>query len=156
MIFPSLLQLQRGITDLEDRKQKDLCTLRYRKKDELERGKSSEIDLEREEECGICFEMNSRVVLPNCSHSLCLKCYRDWYVFFLFVNTLSYYILWPTYKHFISLITFCSDSWATGPRIFVWFLYICFCWVHFSCTRKISTVKQVPPDHVVGVLLLPC
>ncbi|KAH9701675.1 RING-type domain-containing protein [Citrus sinensis] len=79
VIFPSLLQLQRGITDLEDRKQKDLCTLRYRKKDELERGKSSEIDLEREEECGICLEMNSRVVLPNCSHSLCLKCYRDWH-----------------------------------------------------------------------------
>ncbi|KAJ4725596.1 RING finger protein [Melia azedarach] len=78
VIFPSLLQLQRGITDLEDRKQKDLCTLRYRKRDELDRGKSSEIDLEREEECGICLEMNSKVVLPNCSHSLCLKCYRDW------------------------------------------------------------------------------
>lgn len=78
VIFPSLLQLQKGITDLEDRKQKDLCNLRYRRKDELERGKSSEIDIEREEECGICMEMNSKVVLPNCSHSLCLKCYRDW------------------------------------------------------------------------------
>ncbi|KAJ0084556.1 hypothetical protein Patl1_31122 [Pistacia atlantica] len=78
VIFPSLLQLQKGITDLEDRKQKDLCNLRYRRKDDLERGKSSEIDIEREEECGICMEMNSKVVLPNCSHSLCLKCYRDW------------------------------------------------------------------------------
>ncbi|PPR81880.1 hypothetical protein GOBAR_AA38836 [Gossypium barbadense] len=79
VIFPSLLQLQKGITSLEDRKQKEVCTMRYRKKDESERGKLSEIDLEREEECGICLEMSSMVVLPNCSHSLCLKCYRDWH-----------------------------------------------------------------------------
>ncbi|XP_021278327.1 uncharacterized protein LOC110412173 isoform X1 [Herrania umbratica] len=79
LIFPSLLQLQRGITDLEDRKQKEVCTMRYRRKDEFEKGKLSEIDIEREEECGICMEMNSMVVLPNCSHSLCLKCYRDWH-----------------------------------------------------------------------------
>lgn len=84
VIFPSLLQLQKGITDLEDRKQKDLCNLRYKRKDELEKGKSSEIDIQREEECGICMEMNSKVVLPNCSHSLCLKCYRDWYALFSF------------------------------------------------------------------------
>ncbi|MBA0622713.1 hypothetical protein Godav_008229, partial [Gossypium davidsonii] len=77
VIFPSLLQLQKGITSLEDRKQKEVCTMRYRKKDESVRGKLSEIDLEREEECGICLEMSSMVVLPNCSHSLCLKCYRD-------------------------------------------------------------------------------
>ncbi|KAK2641184.1 hypothetical protein Ddye_022947 [Dipteronia dyeriana] len=78
VIFPSLLQLQRGITDLEDRKQKDLCLLRYKRKDESERGKISEIDVEREEECGICMELSGMIVLPNCSHSLCLKCYRDW------------------------------------------------------------------------------
>ncbi|KAJ4834686.1 hypothetical protein Tsubulata_003584 [Turnera subulata] len=78
VIFPSLLQLQRGITDLEDRKQRDTCTLRYRKRDVLERGKFSEIDVEREEECGICLEMRSKVVLPNCCHSLCFNCYRDW------------------------------------------------------------------------------
>ena len=78
VIFPSLLQLQKGITDLEDRKQKEVCTVRFRRKDELERGKLSEIDMGREEECGICMEVNNKVVLPNCSHSLCLKCYRDW------------------------------------------------------------------------------
>lgn len=78
VIFPSLLQLQKGITDLEDRKQKEVCTVRFKRKDELGRGKLSEIDMEREEECGICMEVNSKVVLPNCSHSLCLKCYRDW------------------------------------------------------------------------------
>ncbi|PNT56527.1 hypothetical protein POPTR_001G250800v4 [Populus trichocarpa] len=79
VIFPSLLQLQGGITDVEDRKQKEACTLRYRRNDELgDKGKLSEFDIEREEECGICLEMNSKVVLPNCSHSLCLRCYQDW------------------------------------------------------------------------------
>ncbi|KAG6762268.1 hypothetical protein NC652_022994 [Populus alba x Populus x berolinensis] len=78
VIFPSLLQLQGGITDVDDRKQKEVCTMRYRRKDELEKGKLSEVDIEREEECGICMEMNNKVVLPNCSHSLCLRCYRDW------------------------------------------------------------------------------
>ncbi|KAH7542259.1 hypothetical protein FEM48_Zijuj02G0054400 [Ziziphus jujuba var. spinosa] len=79
VIFPSLLQLQKGITDLEDRKQKELCSIRYKRNDELERGKLTEIDKEREEECGICMEVNSKFVLPNCGHSLCLKCYRDWH-----------------------------------------------------------------------------
>ncbi|XP_017645046.1 E3 ubiquitin-protein ligase AIRP2-like [Gossypium arboreum] len=79
VIFPSLLQLQRGITDLEDRKQKEACTVRYRRKDESARGKISEIDCEREDECSICMEMNGLVVLPNCSHSMCLNCYSDWH-----------------------------------------------------------------------------
>uniref|UniRef100_A0A1J3FD17 RING-type domain-containing protein n=1 Tax=Noccaea caerulescens TaxID=107243 RepID=A0A1J3FD17_NOCCA len=80
VIFPSLLQLQRGITDLEDRKQKEACNMRYRNKDESEKREEevSEIEIERDEECGICMEMNTMVVLPNCTHSLCIKCYRDW------------------------------------------------------------------------------
>ncbi|KAL4296037.1 hypothetical protein GQ457_12G031370 [Hibiscus cannabinus] len=79
VIFPSLLQLQRGITDLEDRKQKEACSMRYRKKDELRSGELFQIDFERENECGICMEMRDMVVLPNCSHSMCLNCYRDWH-----------------------------------------------------------------------------
>lgn len=78
IIFPSLLQLQRGITDLEDKKQKKVCSLKYSINDEMDRGKISEIDLEREKECGICMEIGGKVVLPYCSHSLCLRCYRDW------------------------------------------------------------------------------
>ncbi|KAL3849419.1 hypothetical protein ACJIZ3_011301 [Penstemon smallii] len=42
------------------------------------KGKSSEIEIEREEECGICMEMDTKVILPNCNHSLCMKCYRTW------------------------------------------------------------------------------
>ena len=44
----------------------------------------SEIDDNIEEECGICMEINNKVVLPTCSHAMCIKCYRDWYLSFLF------------------------------------------------------------------------
>lgn len=73
IIFPSLLQLQDGISDLECKKQKEVCSLRYSRKEQL-----SHADNEREEECGICLESTTKAVLPNCGHSLCLKCYRDW------------------------------------------------------------------------------
>lgn len=78
VVFPSLLQLHRGITDVDDRKQKHLCATRYKPKDVVDKGKSSEIDTQREEECDICLEMNTIIVLPNCNHSMCMKCYRDW------------------------------------------------------------------------------
>ncbi|CAI0540649.1 unnamed protein product [Linum tenue] len=65
VIFPSLLQLQKGITELEDRKQMEVCTSKYSRE-------------EREDECGICMEMNPKFVLPDCNHSMCLKCFRDW------------------------------------------------------------------------------
>lgn len=78
VIFPSLLQLQRGITDVEDKKQKEICAAKYKRKDELKKGKVSEIDMEREEECGICLEIRCKIVLPDCNHSMCMKCYRNW------------------------------------------------------------------------------
>ena len=79
VIFPSLMQLPKGISDLDDRRQKAVCTERYRRRDEDESKRPvSEIDVEREEECGICMEMNSKVVLPTCSHAMCMKCYRQW------------------------------------------------------------------------------
>jgi len=93
-VFPSLLQLHRGITDVEDRKQKHLCATKYKPKELVDKGKSSEIDVEKEEEeCDICMEITSIVILPNCNHSMCIKCYRDWwvtcdYLFFLWRMTL--------------------------------------------------------------------
>ncbi|KAL8517275.1 hypothetical protein ACS0TY_015493 [Phlomoides rotata] len=78
VIFPSLLQLHSGISDAEERKQREMCALKYKRRDEMNKGKLSEIEIEREEECGICMEMNAMVVLPSCSHSLCMKCFRDW------------------------------------------------------------------------------
>ncbi|XP_071724271.1 E3 ubiquitin-protein ligase AIRP2-like [Rutidosis leptorrhynchoides] len=79
MIFPSLLLLQRGVTDYEYSKQKEVCASKYKRKDEPDKGKLSEIDIEREEECGICLETNTKFVLPDCGHTLCLKCYEDWH-----------------------------------------------------------------------------
>ncbi|KAF5730922.1 hypothetical protein HS088_TW19G00524 [Tripterygium wilfordii] len=42
------------------------------------RKKLSEVDFEREDECGICFEPCTKVVLPSCCHSLCINCFHDW------------------------------------------------------------------------------
>ncbi|XP_051114216.1 E3 ubiquitin-protein ligase AIRP2-like isoform X1 [Andrographis paniculata] len=78
VIFPSLLQLHKGITDIEERKQREICAAKYSRRDEMVKGKLSEIEIEREEECGICMEMDTKVVLPTCTHSLCIKCYRNW------------------------------------------------------------------------------
>ncbi|CAF1973394.1 unnamed protein product [Brassica oleracea var. botrytis] len=38
----------------------------------------STVDLEREDECGICLEPCTKMVLPNCCHAMCIKCYRNW------------------------------------------------------------------------------
>ncbi|XP_050286917.1 E3 ubiquitin-protein ligase AIRP2-like isoform X4 [Quercus robur] len=77
VIYPSILQLQRGVTDTEDKKQKAVCMERYRRRDDEEHRQCSDVDTEREEECGICMEMNSKIVLPYCNHAMCLKCYRE-------------------------------------------------------------------------------
>ncbi|KAI3439954.1 RING-type domain-containing protein [Psidium guajava] len=78
VIYPSLMQLQRGITDAEEKMQKAVCMERYCKREEEEHKQHSDVDNEREDECGICMELNSKIVLPNCNHAMCLKCYRDW------------------------------------------------------------------------------
>ncbi|XP_071736423.1 E3 ubiquitin-protein ligase AIRP2-like [Rutidosis leptorrhynchoides] len=36
------------------------------------------LDLERDNECGICLEPCTKIVLPNCCHAMCINCYRDW------------------------------------------------------------------------------
>jgi hypothetical protein len=68
-IYPSLQQLQAGMTGVEDLKQKAKCQ---------ECSHMSEFDLEREIECGICMERNPKIALPDCNHIMCLTCYRDW------------------------------------------------------------------------------
>ena len=83
VIFPSLMQLHEGINEVEDKKQKAICIERYKKRDEDPKMVTSEIDDNIEEECGICMEINTKVVLPTCSHAMCIKCYRDWYKFAL-------------------------------------------------------------------------
>ncbi|KAL3614491.1 hypothetical protein CASFOL_041577 [Castilleja foliolosa] len=74
VIYPSLMQLERGVTDSEDKMQKVVCLERFRRKDEEEQMQCFELDVEREDECGICMEMNSKIVLPNCNHAMRQKC----------------------------------------------------------------------------------
>lgn len=44
---------------------------------------TTNVDLEREDECGICLEPCTKMVLPNCCHAMCIKCYRKWLVIML-------------------------------------------------------------------------
>ncbi|GMY26407.1 RING-H2 finger protein ATL47-like isoform X1 [Fagus crenata] len=41
-------------------------------------GRLTNVDLDREDECGICLEPCTKMVLPNCCHAMCIKCYRNW------------------------------------------------------------------------------
>ncbi|KAK3433118.1 hypothetical protein EUGRSUZ_D00636 [Eucalyptus grandis] len=68
----------RGISDAEEIIQKEVCLGRYCRREEEEHALRSDVDAEREDECGICMELNSKIVLPNCNHAMCLKCYHDW------------------------------------------------------------------------------
>ncbi|KAI7736248.1 hypothetical protein M8C21_022698 [Ambrosia artemisiifolia] len=81
IIYPSLMQLQSGVTNSEDRKQKKICHERYSKQDDDnadDERRSSDLDIESEEECGICMEANDKLVLPKCTHAMCSNCYNDW------------------------------------------------------------------------------
>lgn len=40
--------------------------------------KHLDVDMEREDECGICLEPGTKIVLPSCCHAMCINCYRDW------------------------------------------------------------------------------
>ncbi|KAJ7232057.1 hypothetical protein O6H91_Y455700 [Diphasiastrum complanatum] len=78
-IYPSLQQLQAGITELEDKKQRALCMERFKKKADEKKGNVSDLDVEREQECGICMEVHTKIALPDCNHSMCIKCFREWH-----------------------------------------------------------------------------
>ncbi|MFS7968262.1 hypothetical protein Hanom_Chr09g00795391 [Helianthus anomalus] len=70
IIYPSLMQLQSGVTDSEEKKQKKVYMEKYRKREDGDYNHRSDIDIEREEECCICMEMNSKLVLPKCNHAI--------------------------------------------------------------------------------------
>ncbi|OIV97491.1 hypothetical protein TanjilG_11015 [Lupinus angustifolius] len=41
-------------------------------------GKLNNVDFQRDDECGICLEPCTKMVLPNCCHDMCIRCYRKW------------------------------------------------------------------------------
>ncbi|ONI30215.1 hypothetical protein PRUPE_1G238300 [Prunus persica] len=40
--------------------------------------KLSDKDQDRDDECGICMENCTKMVLPNCGHSMCITCFHNW------------------------------------------------------------------------------
>uniref|UniRef100_A0A5B7ASW1 RING-type domain-containing protein n=1 Tax=Davidia involucrata TaxID=16924 RepID=A0A5B7ASW1_DAVIN len=78
VILPSLQHLHDNSSEL-DINQDESHSLELNIKKRLEeKRKHSEVDLEREDECGICLEPCTKMVLPNCCHAMCINCYHDW------------------------------------------------------------------------------
>ncbi|XP_024970211.1 E3 ubiquitin-protein ligase AIRP2-like isoform X3 [Cynara cardunculus var. scolymus] len=45
----------------------------------LKRLRTNPLELDvSEDECGICLEPCTKMVLPNCCHAMCINCYHDW------------------------------------------------------------------------------
>ncbi|KAL7093856.1 hypothetical protein ACP275_11G065300 [Erythranthe tilingii] len=74
VIYPMLKQLEGNLAGLvED-------NLKRNQESEVEENKNLCADYERDDECGICMEMDCKVVLPICGHSMCISCFNNWYV----------------------------------------------------------------------------
>ncbi|KAL5552696.1 hypothetical protein UlMin_040097 [Ulmus minor] len=78
VIYPSLGQLEGEIAELEDcnRRNQGLEALSRRGEEYQRKVYDKEID--RDDECGICMENGTKMVLPNCGHSMCICCFHDW------------------------------------------------------------------------------
>lgn len=76
IMLPSLRRLHNDLVEQES------CSLTKRsneKKKLADNGRlQNTIDQDREEECGICLEPCTKMVLPGCYHAMCINCYRDW------------------------------------------------------------------------------
>ncbi|CAH9077698.1 unnamed protein product [Cuscuta epithymum] len=79
VILPSLRRLHFDLVE-HRMNAKDDNHLRESKGKKRLRGDSkfADFDRDREAECGICLETCTKMVLPNCCHSLCMNCYKDW------------------------------------------------------------------------------
>ncbi|KAA8540723.1 hypothetical protein F0562_024358 [Nyssa sinensis] len=78
VILPSLQRLHDNSLELDINQGRSHGLELNVKKRLEEKRKHSEVDLEREDECGICLEPCTKMVLPNCCHAMCINCYHDW------------------------------------------------------------------------------
>ncbi|XAR67935.1 hypothetical protein NMG60_11002878 [Bertholletia excelsa] len=78
VILPSLQRLHGDTSELDTNQEKAHKFEMTVKKRLEEKRKCSDVDLEREDECGICLEPCTKMVLPNCCHAMCINCYHDW------------------------------------------------------------------------------
>ncbi|KAL3512612.1 hypothetical protein ACH5RR_025329 [Cinchona calisaya] len=78
VILPSLQCLTDNSSEVHNDHDKDQ-SLRMTVSNKFEgNNKHVDGDSDREDECGICLEPCTRMVLPNCCHAMCINCYRDW------------------------------------------------------------------------------
>ncbi|XP_059438327.1 E3 ubiquitin-protein ligase AIRP2-like [Corylus avellana] len=78
VILPSLQRLHVDSLEFETTHE-DVHGLEMVVRKKLEdKRKLSDLDLEREDECGICLEPCTKMVLPNCCHAMCINCYHNW------------------------------------------------------------------------------
>ncbi|KAG8652641.1 E3 ubiquitin-protein ligase AIRP2 isoform X2 [Manihot esculenta] len=77
VILPSLQYLHGDPMELAMTQAEDCMEVVVKKRLEGRR-KFLDMDLEREDECGICLEPCTKMVVPNCCHSMCINCYHDW------------------------------------------------------------------------------
>ncbi|XP_057464625.1 E3 ubiquitin-protein ligase AIRP2-like isoform X2 [Actinidia eriantha] len=80
VILPSLQHLYNNNSELDLNHDEDHDFETIVRKRLEEKKKHSDVDLEREDECGICLEPCTKMVLPNCCHAMCINCYRDWHI----------------------------------------------------------------------------
>ncbi|GAA0149292.1 hypothetical protein LIER_08509 [Lithospermum erythrorhizon] len=78
IILPSLQRLHCDLVELKSSESENADFISPSKKQIEEDGSFSDFDMDREDECGICLEPCTKMVLPNCCHAMCIKCYRDW------------------------------------------------------------------------------
>eukprot|EP00261_Vitis_vinifera_P028707 XP_010663045.1 PREDICTED: probable E3 ubiquitin-protein ligase makorin-2 isoform X1 [Vitis vinifera] len=78
VILPSLQHLHSYSSELDYAQEEDQRLQPVVRKRPEERKKLLNVDLEREDECGICLEPCTKMVLPNCCHMMCISCFRDW------------------------------------------------------------------------------
>ncbi|CAJ1853307.1 unnamed protein product [Sphenostylis stenocarpa] len=80
VILPSLQRLHGSLEKLEvvEEGQSSIESSSYGKKVTEASGRLTNVDLQREDECGICLEPCTKMVLPGCCHAMCIKCYRKW------------------------------------------------------------------------------
>ncbi|XP_038984275.1 E3 ubiquitin-protein ligase AIRP2-like isoform X1 [Phoenix dactylifera] len=79
VIYPSLQQLESYLVEKDESEERGRCKEIMGRKRMEEWRKLSDRDMEREDECGICLEICTKMVLPNCNHAMCINCYRDWH-----------------------------------------------------------------------------
>ncbi|XP_074274337.1 E3 ubiquitin-protein ligase AIRP2-like [Silene latifolia] len=78
VIYPSLRQLEGNLIDLEESKKQTRISDSLSRKRMEEKRKLFDKETERDEECGICMELGTKMVLPTCGHSMCIRCFHDW------------------------------------------------------------------------------